>query len=153
VEVGIENNRGLSNYLSGTSDLAGLIRQLDDEPFSVLPAGPQPPNAAELLRSSRFENLMAELFTRFDHIVIDSPPIMGLADAPIIGSRTEAVVFVLEARGVTARVARLALSRLRQGRAQLLGAILTKFEAKRTNFGYGYDYGYGYGYGQKENQA
>jgi capsular exopolysaccharide synthesis family protein len=153
VEVGIENTRGLSNYLSGTSDLAGLIRQLDNEPFSVLPAGPQPPNAAELLRSSRFENLMAELFTRFDHIVIDSPPIMGLADAPIIGSRTEAVVFVLEARGVTARVARLALSRLRQGRAQLLGAILTKFEAKRTNYGYGYDYGYGYGYGQKEDQA
>jgi capsular exopolysaccharide synthesis family protein len=153
VEVGIENDRGLSNYLSGTSDLAGLIRQLDDEPFSVLPAGPQPPNAAELLRSNRFENLMAELFTRFDHIVIDSPPIMGLADAPIIGSRTEAVVFVLEARGVTARVARLALSRMRQGRAQLLGAILTKFEAKRTNYGYGYDYGYGYGYGQKENRA
>jgi hypothetical protein len=55
---------------------------------------------------------------------------------------------VIEARGVKARIAQLALSRLRQGRAQLLGAVLTKFEAKRAHFGYGYEYGYGYGYGQ-----
>lgn len=149
-EVGIENNRGLSNYLSGTSDLDGLVRQVEGEPFFVLPAGPQPPNAAELLRSNRFDALISELLTKFDHVVIDSPPVMGLADAPIIASRTEATVFVLEARGVKARIARLALSRLRQGRAQILGAILTKFEAKKSNFGYGYDYGYGYGYGQAD---
>jgi len=131
--------------------LAGLVRQVEGQPFFVLPAGPQPPNAAELLRSGRFEALVEELLAKFDQVVIDSPPVMGLADAPIIASRAEATVFVLEARGVKARIARLALTRLRQGRARLLGAILTKFEAKKSNYGYGYDYGYGYGYGQTEN--
>ena len=70
-----------------------------------------------------------------------------VADAPVICSRAEGTVFVVEARGVKARLARLALGRLRQARAQLLGAILTKFEVKRAHFGYGYDYGYGYGNG------
>ena len=144
-EVGIPNDRGLSNYLSGTGNLDELIQRPGSEPFAVLTAGPQPPNAAELLRSDRFEALVAELLKRFDHIVIDAPPVMGLADAPILASRVEATVFVLEARGVKGRIAKLALTRLRQGRAELLGAILTKFEAKRAHFGYGYEYGYGYG--------
>lgn len=144
-EVGIPNDRGLSNYLSGTGNVDELIQRPGSEPFAVLTAGPQPPNAAELLRSDRFETLVAELLKRFDHIVIDAPPVMGLADAPILASRVEATVFVLEARGVKGRIAKLALSRLRQGRADLLGAILTKFEAKRAHFGYGYEYGYGYG--------
>jgi capsular exopolysaccharide synthesis family protein len=153
VEVGCENDRGLSNYLSGTDDLKSLIQRPAGEPFAILAAGPQPPNAAELLRSDRFASLMTELLTMFDHVVIDSPPVMGLADAPIIASRTEATLFVIEARGVKARIAQLALSRLRQGRAQLLGAVLTKFEAKRAHFGYGYEYGYGYGYGQDAKQG
>jgi Mrp family chromosome partitioning ATPase len=114
----------------------------------VLTAGPQPPNAAELLRGGRLDALFAELISKFDHVVIDSPPVMGLADAPIIASKTEGTVFVVEARGVKARLARLAIGRLRQARAQLLGAVLTKFEAKRAHFGYGYDYGYGYGSGE-----
>jgi succinoglycan biosynthesis transport protein ExoP len=144
-EIGLRNEKGLSNYLSGTPSLQALIQSPPGEPFAVLTAGPQPPNAAELLRSNRLPQLIGELLKDYDHVVIDSPPVMGLADAPIIASRVEAVVFVLEARGVTARVARLALARLRQARAHLLGVVLTKFEAKRAHYGYGYEYGYGYG--------
>jgi succinoglycan biosynthesis transport protein ExoP len=144
-EVGVSNDRGLSNYLSGTGNLDGLIQRPAGEPFAVLAAGPQPPNAAELLRSTRFEALIVELLAKFDHIIIDSPPVMGLADAPILASQAEATVFVLEARGVKGRIARVALTRLRQGRAVLLGAVVTKFESKRAHYGYGYDYGYGYG--------
>jgi succinoglycan biosynthesis transport protein ExoP len=152
-EVGLDNHVGLSNYLSGTGDLGELVRKPEDVPFSVLTAGPQPPNAAELLRGDRLQILFAELLTRFDHVVVDSPPVMGLADAPIIASRTEGTVFVIEARGVKARIARLALGRLRQGRAQLLGSVLTKFDSKRAHFGYGYDYGYGYGSERSEKAA
>lgn len=144
-EVGLSNDRGLSNYLSGTGNLEDLIQRPKGEPFAVLTAGPQPPNAAELLRSNRFESLMAELLAKFDHVIIDSPPVMGLADAPILASRAEATVFVLEARGVKGRIAKVALARLRQGRAVLLGTVVTKFESKRAHYGYGYDYGYGYG--------
>lgn len=148
-DLGIGNEKGLSTYLSGTDNLEGLIQYPEGEPFAALSAGPQPPNAAELLRGERLTTLLQELLAKFDHVVIDSPPVMGLADAPIIASRTEGTVFVVEARGVRARMARLALGRLRQGRALLLGTVLTKFESKRAHFGYGYDYGYGYGYGDK----
>jgi succinoglycan biosynthesis transport protein ExoP len=149
-DLGIGNEKGLSTYLSGTDNLEGLIQYPEGEPFAALSAGPQPPNAAELLRGERLNALLQELLAKFDHVVIDSPPVMGLADAPIIASRTEGTVFVVEARGVRARMARLALGRLRQGRAVLLGTVLTKFESKRAHFGYGYDYGYGYGYGDKD---
>ena len=149
-QVGLKNEKGLSNYLSGTDDVHTLLQRPADEPFAVLTAGPSPPNAADLLRSNRLQLLLSELLSQFDHIVIDSPPVVGLADAPIIASHTEAVVFVLEAQGVTARVARLALGRLRQAHAHLLGVVLTKFEAKRAHYGYGYDYGYGYGSSDRE---
>ncbi len=145
VQVGVGNERGLSNYLVGPENLDTLIQRTPDVPFAVLTAGPQPPNAAELLRGKRFEALMEELGSKFDHIIIDCPPVMGLADAPIIASRSEATVFVLETRAVKARTAMLALGRLRQSRAHLIGVVLTKFEAHRAHFGYGYDYGYGYG--------
>ena len=148
-EVGLRNEKGLSNFLAGTSQLDTLVQHTDREPFAILTAGPQPPNAADLLRSERLPLLLSELLTKYDHVVIDSPPVMGLADAPILASRVEATVFVLEVHGVTARVARLALNRLRQARAHLLGVVLTKFEAKRAHYGYGYEYGYGYGEREK----
>ncbi len=151
-ETGLHNERGLSNYLSGSSDIESLIQRPQTEPFAVMSAGPLPPNAAELLRSDRLRQLLVELRSRFDHVVIDSPPVMGLADAPIIASKVEGVVFVLEARGVTARVARLAIGRLLQARGHILGVVLTKFEAKRAHYGYGYEYGYGYG-GQEKVPA
>ena len=152
-DLGLANERGTSNYLSGTSDLAELVQFPEMANMGVMTAGPQPPNAAELLRGHRLEALIAELLTQFQHVVIDSPPVLGLADAPLIASRTEATVFVIEATGVKGRIARQAIARLRQGRAQILGSVLTKFEAKRAHFGYGYDYGYGYGSEEKRKRG
>ena len=150
-DLQVSNDRGLSNYLAGTDDLKNLVQFPELENFGIMAAGPQPPNAAELLRGDRLEELIAELLQMFDYVVIDSPPVLGLADAPLIASRTEATLFVVEARGVKARIARQALARLQQGRTVLLGTILTKFESKRAHYGYGYDYGYGYG-GEKKRR-
>jgi len=149
-DLGVDNEIGLANYLAGASDIDTLVKAPEIVPFHVVTAGPQPPNAAELLRSGKLDTLIAELLVRYDHVVIDSPPVMGLADAPIIASKTEGTVFVAEAHGVKARLIRLAIGRLRQGHARLLGTVLTKFETKRSRFGYEYGYGYGYGYGIEE---
>jgi polysaccharide biosynthesis transport protein len=153
VDIGLPNERGLSNYLSGTEKLETLIQNPDGEAYQVLSAGPQPPNAAELLRGVRFDALLSELLTKYDHVVIDSPPVMGLADAPLIASRAEGTIFVMEAGGVKGRIARRAVDRLRQGRARLLGTVLTKFDPRRANIGYGYEYGYGYGYGERYGEG
>lgn len=144
------NEHGLSNYLAGHDGLGDLIHATGIENLSVMAAGPPPPSAAELLSSSRFEAMLAELLRDFDHVVIDAPPVMGLADAPLITSKVEGSIFVIEAHGTKKSMARVALERLRATNAQLLGVVLTKFDAGRAHYGYGYDYGYGYGYGQEE---
>ena len=144
-DLGLPNTHGRSNYLSGGDNIVELIQKPAGNPFEIMTAGPQPPNAAELLRGNRLETLLAQLSARYDHVVIDSPPVMGLSDAPIIASHTDGTLFVVEARGVKARMAELAIGRLRQARAHLLGTVLTKFDSRRAHFGYGYEYGYGYG--------
>ncbi len=79
---------------------------------------------------------------------------MGLADAPIIAANVEGTIYVIEAHSTKARLAKVAINRLLQGRGRVLGCVLTKFEPKRIQYGYGegYGYGYGYGYGQDETK-
>ncbi len=148
----LPNDKGLSNYLSGGGDIAGILAPGPIAGLSVMTAGPQPPNAAELLTGPRLQLLIAELLKTFDHVVIDSPPVMGLADAPLIASKVQGTIYVLESHGVRASLAKVALSRLVAAHAQVLGVVLTKFEEKRAHFGYGYDYGYGYGLGDKSSE-
>jgi polysaccharide biosynthesis transport protein len=143
--VGADNVRGVSNYLSGNDSLEGLVRPTQAEGLSFVSAGPQPPNAAELLAGDRLAQLIAKLLEKFDHVVVDSPPVMGLADAPLIASKVEGTVYVVESHAIRSSLVRVALARLRGSNAHLLGAILTKFDSKRAHYGYGYEYGYGYG--------
>ncbi|HEU4962039.1 MAG TPA: polysaccharide biosynthesis tyrosine autokinase [Sphingomonas sp.] len=147
---GIANDRGVSNFLSGSDDALGALQQTAHDGLSVLPAGPQPPNAAELLTGARLELLIERLFERFDHVIVDSPPVIGLADAPLVAAAVESVVYAVEARSIQAGTVRIALDRLRTAHANVIGAVLTKFDARRSTLGYGYDYGYGYGYRDEE---
>ncbi|MES2096926.1 MAG: polysaccharide biosynthesis tyrosine autokinase [Pseudomonadota bacterium] len=143
--AGVPNTLGLSNYLSGSDDIASLLVPLKELKLTAMPAGPLPPNAAELLTGERLTKLLAELLQSFDHVVIDSPPIMGLADAPLICSRVEGTVYVVESHGIRTSLVRTALARLASAHAHVIGGVLTKFESKRAHYGYGYEYGYGYG--------
>ncbi len=142
---GVKNEKGLSNYLTGSENVAELIMPTSFEGLAIMPAGPQPPNAAELLTGNRLETLIAELLKTFDHVVIDSPPVMGLADAPLIASQVEGTIVAVETGGIRSSLVKVAMNRLVAANARILGVILTKFESKRAHYGYGYDYGYGYG--------
>jgi len=138
---------GLSNYLAGSDEIAGLIRKTDVEHLSVLTAGPQPPSTPELLSSDRLRQLLDRIATEFDHVVLDLPPVMGLADAPLIASQVEATLIVVAAHSTHKNVARLAIDRLRSSHAHILGVVLSMFDSKQASYGYGYGYGYGQGYG------
>ena len=150
--LGLSNDRGLSNYLAGDDDWRKLVQPTRFKGLSLLGAGPQPPSAAELLSSQRFAHLIEQLGGAFDHVVIDAPPILGLADAPLLSRLVEGCVFVIEAKGVSVRGVRAALDRLRAVNAHIFGGVLTKLEQRDAAFGYGYGYGYGsgYGYGNKD---
>jgi len=141
---GVANKKGLSNYLAGDDDLGSLLHSEITPNISILTAGPSPPNAADLLSGDRMARLLEQLGTRFDHIVVDSPPVMGLADSPLISNHVEGTVYVIAAHSTRVSLIRLALQRMGASHARIIGIILTKFEATKSHYGYGYDYGYSY---------
>lgn len=147
--VGLPNKQGLSNVLTGSENYAGFAQATPVPGLSVLTAGPLPPNPAELLASGTMAAAIGELLRNYDHVVIDGPPVMGLADAPLIASVAEATVFVIGSKQTNAKTIRSSVRRLADVDAHLVGAILTKFNAKQS--GYGYDYAYGYEYGSKKD--
>lgn len=144
--AGLSHEYGLSNYLSGEDDIAKMIFEVPAFDFAAMSAGPIPPNAAELLSGPRLSALIETLLESFDHVIIDSPPVLGLADAPLIGSRTEGVVYVVESHGIRYNLVRTALARLTSTNTRILGAMLTKFDSRKAyGDAYGYEYGYSYG--------
>lgn len=142
---GVGHDHGLSNFLSGQDNINGLTFPMNDLGFTAMSAGPLPPNAAELLTGSRLSVLIDRLLESYDHVVIDSPPVMGLADAPLIASRVEGVIYAVESHGIRSSMVKTALGRLASANARVFGGVLTKFEARKAHYGYGYEYGYGYG--------
>lgn len=143
--VGTGHDKGLSNFLAGDDNIADLTVEVADFGFAAMTAGPIPPNAAELLTGNRLSVLIERLLETYDHVVIDSPPVMGLADAPLIGSRVEGVVYVVESHGIRSSMVRTALGRLAGTQARVIGGVVTKFDAQKSYYNYDYDYGYNYG--------
>lgn len=148
--LGLSNGKGVSNFLSGDDDWERNVQETENRGLSLLATGPTPPSAAELFSSERLSMLIEQAGQRFDHLIIDSPPLLGLADAPLISRFVEGVVFVIEADGVAIRGLQGALARLRQARGHILGAVVSKLESSSTRYGYGY--GYQYGYGNRANE-
>lgn len=146
---GVSHDRGLSNFLAGQDDIESMTFPMSDLGFTAMTAGPLPPNAAELLTGNRLSLLIERLLETYDHVVIDSPPVMGLADAPLIASRVEGVIYAVESHGIRSSMVKTALNRLAGANARVFGGVLTKFEARKAHYGYGYGYEYGYDYGRK----
>ena len=144
-----EKTRGLSFMLGSDDSLANHVLRTEVDGLWVMPGGVIPSNPAELLASSRFKSILAEAMDNFDIVMVDSAPILGLADAPILAEICEAVIIVVEAGKTRTRAAIEAIGRLQNGTATILGAALTKY---RQPSGYGYRYNYEqYGYKQVEN--
>jgi polysaccharide biosynthesis transport protein len=144
----IPNRAGLSNYLAGEEFGEKLLSPSGAARLSIMTAGPKPPNAGELLISPRMDDLVKLATARYDVVLIDAPPVLGIADVPLIAKTAEGVVFTVESDGARLRQIQHSLSRLRSAQAHVFGAIVTKNAASR----FGYGYGYGYGYGRSEEQ-
>ncbi len=135
---------GFSDVLSGQMELGSACQQVGSSGLSVMLAGRMPANPAELLASSGIERILEVAGQAFDHVIIDGPPILGLADSVMLARVCEASVFVIEANRTRASQARMAIGRLLAVRANILGAILTKLDAKQSGYGDAYAYQYGY---------
>lgn len=146
-----QSGSGLSGFLAGSDDYQQSIVSLDSHPFDILPGGRKPPNPGELLAGPRMQSLLDKLSTTYDHIIIDSPPVLGLSDALEIAAVVDGVVFVIQANGGKIRTIQQALGRLETSGARIFGAIVTKLDDRNQTYGYGYGYGYGHSYGEKDD--
>ena len=138
---------GLSNLLTGNGEMEDLIQQTPTPNLWLMMAGQVPPNPAELLSTDAIDRILAKASSQYDHVVIDGPPVLGLADAPLLARAVEGTVLALESQRTRATQARHAIERILAVRGNVIGAVLTKFDMAAS--GYGYGYGYDYGYGEK----
>jgi Mrp family chromosome partitioning ATPase len=113
--------------------------------LAFIASGPTPPNAADLLGGARLVSLLSIGLEVFDLIVVDGPPVMEIADAQLLSSAASATLFIVGAGTSRKRLVRGSIRRLQLSRGYVVGAVLTKYDAKVS--GYGYSYGYGYRYG------
>lgn len=143
-----DSSIGLSSCLAGVCQPPDAIQTTEISNLAFLPSGPLPPNAADLLSSPHLMSLLTLSLQAFDLVVIDGPPVLGIADAPLLSNAAEATVFVIGAGVARSGSVRGALKRLDVAKSPIIGSVVTRFDAKRAGYGYGrYGYGNGYGYG------
>ena len=135
------NELGLSNYLTGSKMPEDVVQATNTPGLVLMASGPLPPNPAELLAGPKLLSLLSLARESFDIVLIDGPPVMGLADAPLLSSMTQATLLVVAANETRRSVVKVALKRLQFARANIIGALLSKFDSSQTGYGYGYGYG------------
>ena len=141
---GLPNDRGLTDLLTSDQPVESAILTTPQDNLFVIASGPIPPSPTELVSSPRMEHVVQELARTYDVVVIDSPPILGLADAPALSALADGVIFVVESERSRRGSLKTALRRLRAMRPILLGAVLTKFDPTRSGNRYSEYYGYQY---------
>lgn len=136
--LGVPQTPGLSDLLVGGVGVTEVIRPTGIPGLFVIPAGPVPTNPSELLYSPRFTQALATLGERFAHIVIDTPPLLGVADTLVLAPRVEGVILVLRHGRAARNAAERAVQMLGSVRARLLGVVLNHADARSTTAGYQY---------------
>ena len=147
-------NIGLSTVLTGKSTLDESIHHMSGLHIHVLCAGAVPPNPAEMLGSSRMEQLIEELKKHFTYIIFDTPPVSVVTDAAVLSRYTDGTILVVRHKFANSEVAKLAKANLDAVNTNIIGAVMSVYDAKASSRdnGYYYSYGYGYGYGYGENE-
>jgi capsular exopolysaccharide synthesis family protein len=134
---------GLSGLLAGSGTFEETVQPTEHEGLHLLPAGRIPPNPAELFASGRLPAVLRQANDMYDYVVVDGPPVLGLADAPLLSFHCEGTIMVVESGAIRRAAALHAVKRLNAAEARIVGGILTKFSATKSGYGYGYGYGYG----------
>ena len=147
----LPNATGLTNYLAGDIDPAEIAQPTQVVRLFSITSGPLPPSPVELLSGAKMLDLLSLAAERFDQVILDGPPVIGLADALVLANLAKASILVVEPGSTRARDLEAAVKRMHQGRAHILGAALAKVGRSGTGYGYGYDYQYNYLYNYGRN--
>ncbi|HYH78913.1 MAG TPA: polysaccharide biosynthesis tyrosine autokinase [Longimicrobium sp.] len=140
---GTERLPGLTEVLARQATLEEAIRPTDVDGLHLLPAGTLVPNVSELLGSPRMKETLAELSSRYDLVLVDTPPVLAAADAEILGVQTDAALVVIRAGQTERQPAQYAVQQLRAIGARVVGGVLNDPDEKVAGYGrytYYYDY-------------
>jgi succinoglycan biosynthesis transport protein ExoP len=146
-----ENGTGLSHFLSGNASLESIIKDSQVPNLHYIPAGPVPPNPSELLGSSLFKRMIQSLGEQFDHMLIDSPPVLGFADSTILSTLVDGVILVVIGGKTSRETLQRAKDLLLQVDARILGVVINRVDIRRSDYG-SYYYRYHYYYGREKKK-
>ncbi len=143
------NSKGLTNWLSGETDIDALMQTYQHQPnLKFLTSGPVPPNPAELLGSEEMRALLATMTQRFAHVVIDSPPAISFTDASILSTMVDGVVLVIHSGRSSRAVVRRARQQLLDVGAHIFGVVLNNVKLETQSYYYSGYYSSYYGDGE-----
>ena len=134
----VDYSRGLSLYLSSDEEVEGLIQELEKPNLWLLPCGPPPPNPAELISSDRMKEMLRTVSDKYDHILIDSPPLMNVVDSVIISTLVDGVILVVHGGKSTREVLRKSRQELSNVGAKIFGVVLNNMDMRGDNYYYYY---------------
>jgi capsular exopolysaccharide synthesis family protein len=138
-----DNSLGLTNHLAGEATPVEISQPTSISNLFLITAGPLPPDPAGLLGSAKMMSLLSIAKEKFDHVIVDGPPVLGLADALVLGNLVDGTLFVVSAGDTRRAFAQGAIKRLKTGETRIIGGVLTKFDSRSHGYGYGDYYYYG----------
>jgi capsular exopolysaccharide synthesis family protein len=145
--LGLANEHGLSSFLAGRMELADVIRPINGSRLFFAPAGPTPPNPAELVGSARMCEAIVGLRDAYDFVILDSPPVLPVTDAVVLGREADGAVLVVKGYDTPRDLVRRARDQLLQANVHLLGAVVNNVDLHWGDH-YSYTRYYGGYYGQ-----
>ncbi|HIE8855146.1 polysaccharide biosynthesis tyrosine autokinase [Klebsiella pneumoniae] len=144
----VSNDNGLSDLLSGKVNLEKVVKKLPEIGFDFISRGMVPPNPAELLMHRRFDELLTWASQNYDIVVLDTPPILAVTDAAVIGHYAGTTLLVARFEQNTVKELEVSFKRFEQSGVSVKGCILNGVVKKASSYyGYGYSY-YGYSYNE-----
>jgi capsular exopolysaccharide synthesis family protein len=132
-------NVGITNLIIQDAAEGDAVKQVDSVPnLWLLTSGPIPPNPSELLGSARMRELMSRLSQQFTYVIIDTPPVNAVTDAPILGAAANATILVVEQGKTTLPALKHAKEMLDRVGANTIGSVMNKMRASSSAYYYGY---------------
>jgi succinoglycan biosynthesis transport protein ExoP len=133
---------GVTNVLVGEATIEDVAKPTKIDNLWSIPAGPTPPNPADVLHSDRFKQFLEDLGRRFDRVIVDSPPLVAVTDSAIISRLVDGTVFVVRAFKTSKHLSAQGLRALHDVDARVIGAVLNAVDLNRQEYAYYYHYNY-----------
>lgn len=139
----LSNKVGLSSCISMGTALSDAVQKTSIEGLYALTGGVIPPNPSELLGSEQMKNVLQRAKEQYDYVLIDTPPVMPVTDALIVGRFVDGMILVIASAEIKVEMARDVKNQLVNAGANILGVVLNKVRSEHHGYGYGYYYYYG----------